>query len=69
MIFDRSPLFIPTESTKEQMEALRRELDDRLHSLTYQTDRYFELEDRYPDPRNIPVPHPVPIPQHPPRRR
>jgi lysophospholipid acyltransferase (LPLAT)-like uncharacterized protein len=62
MIFDRNALNIPAESTKAQLETLRSELDSRINYLTYQADHYFGQQNRFPDPRNIPVPCPVALP-------
>ena len=64
MIFDRHVLQVPEEPSKEQMEKIRRELDDRINHLTYQVDHCFSQEDQFPDPRNIPVPSPIPLPEH-----
>ncbi|PKN70983.1 MAG: hypothetical protein CVU54_03100 [Deltaproteobacteria bacterium HGW-Deltaproteobacteria-12] len=65
MIFDCHALEVPADPSQEQMEGLRRELDDRINYLTYQADHYCGREDQFPDPRNIPVPSPIPPPEHP----
>jgi len=65
MLFDREAMVIPTDASKTEIEAYRKELDNRLLRLTYQADHWFELRDRYADPRDIPVPEPVPTPYHP----
>jgi len=65
MIFDREAMHIPADAGKEEIEAYRDELDKRLLRLTYQADHWFELRNQYADPRDIPVPEPVPLPYHP----
>lgn len=65
MIFDREAMQIPPHADKSEIEDYRQEFDNRLLRLTYQADHWFELRDRYPDPRDIPVPDPVPLPYHP----
>ena len=65
MIFDREALNLPSDAGKIALDACRKELDNRLLRLTYQADHWFELGDRYTDPREIPVPDPVPLPYHP----
>lgn len=65
MIFDREAMYIPADASKEEIEAYREELDKRLLRLTYQADHWFEFRDQYADPRDIPVPEPVPLPYHP----
>jgi lysophospholipid acyltransferase (LPLAT)-like uncharacterized protein len=65
MVFDRSALQIPTDASETEIEACRKELDNRLLCLTYQADHWFDLRDRYADPRDIPVPDPIPLPCHP----
>ena len=68
MIIDQKPIYVPADGSREHLEKYRQMIDNRLLQLTYQTDQWFQLRDQYPDPRNIPVPHPVPIPYHPPRK-
>jgi lysophospholipid acyltransferase (LPLAT)-like uncharacterized protein len=65
MIFDREAMRIPADLSKKEIEAYRDKLDNRLLRLTYQADHWFDLRDRYDDPRDIPVPDPVPLPHHP----
>ncbi len=69
MIFDREPIYIPKDVSYEQIEEYRLQLDQRMLSLTYQADHWFELCDKYTDPRDIPVPDPVPFPHHPPKKK
>jgi len=68
-VFDREPIIVPRDAGDELQAALRQELDNRLNRLAYQTDHWFELCDRYSDPRDIPVPEPVPHPHHPPKTK
>jgi len=63
--FDREPMHIPPDASEAEIEVYREELDDRLRRLTYQADHWFEYRDQYTDPRDIPVPDPVPMPFHP----
>lgn len=65
LVFDREALYIPTDATQADIETCRDRLDQRLLRLTHQTDHWFECRDRYADPRDIPVPEPVPAPHHP----
>jgi lysophospholipid acyltransferase (LPLAT)-like uncharacterized protein len=67
-VYDREPIIVPTDADREQLESYRQLLDERLNRLAYQTDRWFELKDKYDDPRDIPVPEPVPEPYHPPKK-
>lgn len=69
MVFDKKTLAVHPDSTKEQMEDLRSQLDDRINYLTYQVDHFFEREKEIVDPRDIPVPDPPPQPYHPPRKK
>lgn len=69
MIIDREPLSIPVNIDQEQLEEYRQVLNKRLLQLTYQADCWFELRDKYPDPRDMPVPDPVPFPYHPPKKK
>jgi len=64
MIVDRDPIFFTEKESNEQMDRCRQIVTDRLLYLTYQADHWFELRDQYPDPRDIPVPHPIPTPSH-----
>ncbi|MFZ4438664.1 MAG: lysophospholipid acyltransferase family protein [Syntrophales bacterium] len=68
-VFDREPILVPLDAGYERQEELRQELDNRLNRLTYQTDHWFALCGQYSDPRDIPVPEPVPLPYHPPREK
>ena len=62
MIIDDQPIHVPADASKEVIEQYRKMLEDRMLHLTYQVDHWFELRDTYPDPRDIPVPTPVPAP-------
>ncbi|MFC1854024.1 lysophospholipid acyltransferase family protein [candidate division CSSED10-310 bacterium] len=61
-VFSREPIYVPPDATREQLEEYRQLLDLHLLRLMYQTDHWFELQDKYPDPRDIPVPDTVPGP-------
>lgn len=69
MIIDRKPIYVPANDSKEHLEQYRKIINTRLLHLTYQADQWFKLRDQYPDPRNIPVPQPIPAPYHPPKKR
>ena len=62
MIIDNQPMRVPPDTTPESIELHRKKLDARMLYLTYQVDNWFELRDTYPDPRDIPVPTPIPMP-------
>jgi len=65
LIFDREAMRIPAGASEAEIETYRDELDQRLRRLTYQADHWFELRSQFADPRDIPVPDPVPMPHHP----
>ncbi len=65
LVIDRELMYIPSDLTKDDIEMFRQKLNNRILHLTYQADHWFELRDKYPDPRDIPVPDPVPLPYHP----
>ena len=69
MIIDAEPIYVPSNGSKEHLEKYREMINNRLLHLTYQADQWFKLRDQYPDPRNIPVPKPVPTPYHPAKKR
>ncbi len=69
MIIDQKPIYVPANDSREHLEQYRKIINARLLHLTYQVDKWFKLRDQYPDPRNIPVPQPVPAPYHPPKKR
>ncbi len=62
MIMDNHLMHVPANASKEVIELYRKKLEDRMLHLTYQVDHWFDMRDIYPDPRNIPVPSPVPPP-------
>jgi lysophospholipid acyltransferase (LPLAT)-like uncharacterized protein len=62
MIIDDQPIHVPTGATKATIEQYRKVLEERMLHLTYQVDHWFDMRDTYPDPRDIPVPSPVPTP-------
>ena len=65
MVFDCEAMRIPADASDAEVEAYREELDQRLRRLTYQVDHWFELRSQYDDPRDIPLPDPIPMPHHP----
>jgi lysophospholipid acyltransferase (LPLAT)-like uncharacterized protein len=62
-----APLDIPRGLTPAEVEVYRVDIEQRLRRLTYQVDHWLPQRDRYADPREVPVPEPVPLPVHPPR--
>ncbi len=62
MIIDDQPIHVPADATKATIEDYRKVLEERMLHLTYQVDHWFDMRDAYPDPRDIPVPSPVPTP-------
>lgn len=68
-VYDREPIKVPADADRETLESYRRLVDERLNRIAYQTDHWFELQDKYADPRDIPVPEPVPEPYHPPKKK
>ena len=65
MIIDREPIYVPNGLSEEGLAKYRKLINDRLLHLTYQADRWFDVRADYPDPRDIPVPQPIPMPDHP----
>ena len=63
------PLPVPARLEGREIEGHRAEIEHRLQRLTYQVDHWFAMRDRYADPRDIPVPDPVPVPTEPRRVR
>lgn len=53
-------LYIPEDASREECEAYRTELDERLRHLMYQTDHFFDRTE-IADPRKIAVPVPAPL--------
>jgi len=62
MIIDTQPIHVPVDASKEMIEQYRQKLEERMLHLTYQVDHWFDMRDTYPDPRDIPVPIPCPVP-------
>lgn len=58
---------VPADADREACEHHRRELDLALNRLMYRVDRFFTTPG-ITDPRQIVVPDPVPVPEHPRRR-
>ncbi len=54
------PIHVPEDASRETCEEARQLLDERLNTMMYQADRFFESDVK--DPRHIPVPSPVPRP-------
>lgn len=63
-VFERDAFIVPKKGTKPERQASMQELDDRLNSLMYQVDHWFSAEHNCSDPREIPVPDPVPRPDY-----
>jgi lysophospholipid acyltransferase (LPLAT)-like uncharacterized protein len=59
---------VPADADREACEIHRRELDAALNRLMYRVDRFFTTPG-ITDPRQIPVPEPVPVPEFPRRRK
>lgn len=62
MIIDDQLMHVPADASREVIEHYRKRMEDRMLHLTYQVDHWFDMRDAYPDPRDIPVPTPVPAP-------
>ena len=60
---------VPRGLDATRLESYRADVEHRLRRLTYQVDHWFAQRDLHPDPREVPVPEPVPLPVHPPRQR
>lgn len=54
------PIHVPEDASRHACEEARQRLDERLNTMMYQADRFFESS--VTDPRDIPVPSPVPQP-------
>lgn len=54
------PIHVAEDATRDEVEAARQLLDERLNTMMYQADRFFQSG--VSDPREIPVPCPVPRP-------
>ncbi len=67
-LFGDRPIQVPADADRETCEHHRRELDLALNRLMYRVDRFFTTPG-ITDPRQIVVPDPVPVPEHPRRRR
>jgi lysophospholipid acyltransferase (LPLAT)-like uncharacterized protein len=52
-------IHVPEDASREECEALRKELDQKLRRLMFQTDHFFRNRKIF-DPRQIIVPEPVP---------
>ena len=53
---DKTPIFVPADADRRQMEDLRKKLEDRLNILAYQVDMYVMNPKTYADPWSVPVP-------------
>jgi len=63
------PVEVPRELTPDAAERYRVDIELRLRRLMYQVDHWLPQRGRYADPRDVPVPEPIPLPVHPPRRQ
>jgi lysophospholipid acyltransferase (LPLAT)-like uncharacterized protein len=61
-LFDDAYLHVPADASREVCEDYRQQLDNRLNRLMYQADNFYNDSD-VKDPRQIEVPHPVPLPE------
>ena len=61
-LYAQKPIVVPAAASRQQCEAYRRQLDDALNHIMYQTDHFFSTPN-ITDPRQIKVPRPVPLPQ------
>jgi lysophospholipid acyltransferase (LPLAT)-like uncharacterized protein len=62
------PVLVPKELTPDLAEQYRVDIELRLNRLTYQVDHWLSQRSACADPRDVPVPDPIPLPIHPPRR-
>jgi lysophospholipid acyltransferase (LPLAT)-like uncharacterized protein len=60
-LYADSLIRVPPDASREESEKYRRQLDDTLNKMMYQTDRFFTTPG-ITDPRQIEVPDPVPVP-------
>jgi len=60
-LYAQRPIVVPADASRRQCEILRRQLDDALNHIMYQTDHFFSTPN-ITDPRQIEVPRPVPLP-------
>ena len=61
-LFADEYIWVPGDATREVCESYRRQLDDSLNRIMYQTDHFFRTSNAT-DPRQIDVPTPVPLPE------
>lgn len=56
VLFDREPIMVPADATRDELEGYRQLVENRLNVLTYQADVAALDPKRYNDPRDIPIP-------------
>ena len=61
LLYSDELIEVPPDSSREECEQYRQQLDDRLNKMMYQTDHFFTTPG-ITDPRQIEVPNPVPVP-------
>jgi len=54
-------IFVPPDASRQACEQYRRQLDNMINRIMYQTDHFFKITGTT-DPRQIEVPEPVPLP-------
>ena len=60
-LFGDAAIRVPADASRQTCESYRRQLDDALNRIMYQTDHFFETPGAT-DPRQVEVPEPVPLP-------
>ncbi len=58
-LYGNSLIHIPRDASREECEAFRKDLDESLRQLMFQTDHFFH-SDGINDPRKIEIPKPAP---------
>jgi len=61
-LFADTPILVPKDASRETCKRYQLQLDQQLNRIMYQTDHFFKTPG-ITDPRNIDVPHPVPLPE------
>jgi len=61
-LFADTPILVPKDASRETCKRYQLQLDQQLNRIMYQTDHFFKTPGTT-DPRNIDVPHPVPLPE------
>jgi lysophospholipid acyltransferase (LPLAT)-like uncharacterized protein len=61
-LFGQDYIRVPPDASRDECEIYRRQLDEALNRIMYQTDHFFK-DPEVSDPRQIEVPGPVPLPE------